>query len=140
MQRCDVTDVLHLLRRSADLDWERLLRRFGGHYRVLYAHLVLFGFVYPSERTAIPRDVLERLARRLVDEQHEADPRRVCLGTLLSRAQFLVDVTEWGFHDVRLDADVQMTREQIAHWTSAIPEEMRNNEHLDRNDKAGSAG
>jgi hypothetical protein len=32
---------------------------------VLYAHLILFGFIYPGQQTLIPRRVLEELARRL---------------------------------------------------------------------------
>ena len=48
-------DVLHLLNACAEtLDWSRLTRRFGRHWRVLFAHLTLFGFVYPSERCRIP--------------------------------------------------------------------------------------
>jgi hypothetical protein len=127
-ERCDAADVMHLVRGARDLDWERLVRRFGPHYRVLYAHLMLFGFVYPSERDAIPPEILEQLARRLSEEQSHSDDRRVCQGTLLSRAQFLVDVTHWGFEDARLDSDVHMTREQIAEWTRAIPKEIRSDE------------
>jgi hypothetical protein len=122
-ERCDATDVLHLLRGARQLDWQRLLRRFGAHYRVLYAHLVLYGYAYPSERTAIPKHVLKQLAEQLADEQGHSDARRLCQGTLLSREQFLVDIMQWGFEDARNGDDVAMTEEQIGQWTKAISQE-----------------
>jgi hypothetical protein len=68
-ERFDGADVAHLiLARGADLDWPRLLRRFGPNWRVLSAHLVLFGFIYPSERTRVPDWVLTELSGRLQDE------------------------------------------------------------------------
>src|SRR5437899_2577696 len=59
-ERYDGNDVAHLLRaRGCALDWDRLLRRFDGHWRVLLSHIVLFGFIYPAERAAIPARVEE---------------------------------------------------------------------------------
>jgi hypothetical protein len=53
-ERYDGADVAHILRARAHLlDWGRLLARFGRHWRVLFSHLVLFGFVYPTERSAL---------------------------------------------------------------------------------------
>jgi len=128
-ERCDAADVLHLLRAAPRLDWERLVRRFAQHYRVLYCYLILFGYTYPSERTLIPEDVLEQFAHRFADEQRRPDPRDACQGTLLSRAQFLVDVVQWGYSDRRLEPDVHMTREHIAQWTEAIPDGVGNHGH-----------
>src|SRR5687767_2592488 len=54
-ERFDGADIAHLLRAyGARLDWNRLLGRFGAHWRVLFSHLVLFGFIYPCERESIP--------------------------------------------------------------------------------------
>src|SRR5262249_13068499 len=48
-ERYDGADINHLLRACGrDLDWRRLLGRYGAHWRVLLSHLVLFGFVYPG--------------------------------------------------------------------------------------------
>ena len=41
-----------------------LIDRFGAHWRVLLSHLVLFGFIYPSERSRVPARVLEELTER----------------------------------------------------------------------------
>src|SRR5262249_30892737 len=46
-ERFDGADVAHLLLCCAqNLDWDRLLARFGPHWRVLLTHLLLFGYVY----------------------------------------------------------------------------------------------
>ena len=126
-ERYDGADVLHLLHAQAlELDWPRLLRRFDGHYRVLFAHLVLFGFVYPSQRATIPKPVMEHLLRRLRLELDSPPPEvRVCQGTLLSRAQFLVDLERFGYEDARHEPGVHMTDAHIAQWTDAIAEELR---------------
>jgi hypothetical protein len=123
-ERHDGADVMHVLHcRAEKLDWPRMLRRFGPDWRVLLAYCVLFGFVYPSRRNAIPGRVVDALAARLRRESAtEPLPRKVCRGTLLSRAQYLVDVTEWGYEDARLDPRVAMSEDDIAHWTRAIDE------------------
>jgi hypothetical protein len=121
-ERFDGADVMHLLRAGANaFDWPRLLRRFGSHWRVLYSDLILFGFVYPAERDRIPTSVMrelgERLARELADG---ATDERVCQGTVLSRAQYLVDIERWGYADARLEPLGGMSAADIAHWTAAI--------------------
>lgn len=121
-ERYDGADVAHLLLvTGAELDWPRLLLRFGDDWRVLLSHLVLFGFVYPSERHRIPSAVLSELVRRLDAElASPSPPERLCRGTLLSRAQYLVDVDEWGFRDARLPPTGTMTGREVARWTEAI--------------------
>ena len=126
-ERYDGNDVAHLIRaKGADLDWERLLRRFGPHWRVLLCHLVLFGFIYPTERGKVPRRVLDDLVRRLQAEMAEAAPAdKTCRGTLISRAQYLVDIGPWGYRDARLEPGIKMTPADIAHWTRAIDEDKK---------------
>ena len=124
-ERFDGADVAHLLlARHARLDWHRLLRRFGPHWRVLLSHIVLFGFVYPGERAAVPASVVRLLARRLGRESRVPGPEeRLCQGTLLSRAQYLTDVSVRGYADGRLCPYGAMTPEDVAHWTAAIDRE-----------------
>src|SRR5262245_45603838 len=58
-------DVMHLQRAHAEhLDRPRLLARFGADWRVLLSHLLLFGFVYPSERERVPAAVMRELIGR----------------------------------------------------------------------------
>ncbi len=121
-ERYDGADVAHLFRHcSGLLDWERLQRRFGSHWRVLLSHLVLFGFIYPGERALIPSTVMKDLVNRLLaDLDVPTRDSKVCQGTLLSRAQYLVDVDEWGYEDARLAPRGSMSDAQIEVWTAAI--------------------
>jgi hypothetical protein len=124
-ERYDGADINHLLRAlGANLDWPRLLGRFGPHWRVLLSHLVLYGFAYPAEREHVPGWVMEKLLRRLEEELHSPPPdRRVCLGTLLSREQYLIDVEQWDYEDARLAPRGPMTAADIGRWTAAINSE-----------------
>ncbi len=121
-ERYDGADVAHLLRACAeDLDWRRLVSRFGDHWRVLLSDLVLFGFIYPAERTKIPSHVMRDLMGRL-DVELEAAPRQdgLCRGTLLSREQYLVDVGDWGNADARILPGGPMSPDEVSNWTEAI--------------------
>ncbi len=118
-ERFDGADIAHLLVSCGDkLDWPHLVRRFGPDWRVLLSHLVLFGYIYPSEQGRIPRSVMDELIERLRKES--PGQGRVCRGTLLSRKQYLVDVGKWGFRDARVEKRVHMDSEDIAQWTRAI--------------------
>lgn len=119
-ERFDGADVNHLLRaRGRTLDWDRLLRRFGTHGRLLFAHLVLFSFVYPGEVDAIPHRVIDTLLERWRDEGTEEISAKICQGPLLSRLQYLSDTERWGYEDPRLAPRGHMTPSQITHWTAA---------------------
>lgn len=49
-ERFDGGDITHLIRaHGKKLNWEHLISRFGPNWRVLYSHIVTFGFVYPQE-------------------------------------------------------------------------------------------
>lgn len=122
-ERYDGADIAHLLHARAEvLDWGRLARRFGPHWRVLLSHLILFGYVYPSERRRIPEPLMRRCLHLIEAELGQAPPRRVCRGPVLSRAQFLVDVQLWGYEDARLLPHGRMSEEDAGIWTAAIDE------------------
>jgi hypothetical protein len=117
-ERFDGADVLHLLRVLAhQLDWERLLCRFRGNEAVLRAHLMLFGFVYPGEASRVPAWVDARLAAAMATERVPPD---LCRGTLLSRAQYLVDVEQGGYRDARLPPFGRFSDREWLTWTNAI--------------------
>jgi hypothetical protein len=123
-ERYDGADIAHLLQAQAErLDWPGLLARFGPHWRVLLAHLVLFGYVYPGERHRLPSWVLAELLQRAAAENAEPPPTdpHVCAGTLLSRQQYLFDVEQLGYVDGRLTTASTMTPDDVARWTAAIP-------------------
>jgi hypothetical protein len=125
-ERYDGADVAHIVHaRSGELDWERLLDRFGGeHWRVLLTHLLLFGYIYPEDADRIPNRVMDRLLEKVGnDGRSERNESRLCRGTILSRSQYLVDVEGWGYRDARLEPAGAMSAEEIAHWTAAAREE-----------------
>lgn len=124
-ERYDGADIAHLIQANAEhLDWAGLLERFGTHWRVLLAHLTLFGYIYPGERHRVPSWLMERLVARLAEESREPPPvdPHVCAGTLLSRQQYLHDVERLGYVDGRLTPASTMTPEDVAVWTEAIEE------------------
>ena len=115
----DVAHVLHAL--GPKLDWRRLLDRYGKYWRALYAHLILFGFIYPSDRDRIPSAVMEELGNRLARElQQGPEKEKICYGSIISRQQYLKDINDWGYKDGRLEPIGNMTAEDIAQWTKGI--------------------
>jgi hypothetical protein len=120
-ERFDGADVAHILQSCAkEMDWRHLLERFGSHWRVLLSHLVLFGYIYPSERARIPTAIVDKLLGRWREESLVASSDRVCRGTLLSREQYLPDVREGGFRDARLEGPESLAPQDVQHWTDAI--------------------
>jgi hypothetical protein len=118
-ERFDGADVVHLLRAGRDLNWPRLLARFGDQWPVLLSHLVVFRFVYPDQRDGVPPGVIDDLTRRLADQRQEPS-NRICYGTLLSREQYLYDVEQLGYLDARVEPLGSMTRVETTIWTDAI--------------------
>lgn len=120
--RFDGADIAHVLRvQGQSIDWDRLIRRFGDYWQVLLAHLTMFTFIYPGERNTIPRHVLDDLLGRM-HASLDAPPseERVCQGTLVSRAQYLLDIGRYGYQDARLTPRGNMSPEDAIYWTWAI--------------------
>ncbi len=100
--RFDGSDVLHLmLCQHDDIDWRRLLGYMEPYWEVLLIHVLNFRFVYPTERDRIPRWLFDELLARL---QRRADlpagQTRICRGRLYSRADYAIDIDQWGFADI----------------------------------------
>jgi hypothetical protein len=124
-ERYDGADIAHLiLSCGKEMDWMRLLARFGPHWRVLLSHLVLFGFVYPADRDLIPRPLMQDLLCRMEDELASSPPRdRLCQGTLLSWAQYLPKVEQEGYEDARHPPHGNLTARETAHVTETFKKE-----------------
>lgn len=118
-ERFDGADVVHLLRAGRDVNWPRLLERFGDHWPVLLGHLVMFRFIYPDQRGCVPTPVMLDLMQRLAGQAEEPS-NRVCYGTLLSREQYLYDLEQLGYVDARVQPLGSMTRAETRIWTAAI--------------------
>jgi hypothetical protein len=120
-ERYDGADVMHLfLRCGHEIDWPRILRRFDENWRVLFAHVVMFNFIYPGEHSKIPQWVTEHLMSRLQKDLRDPPPNQhICRGPLISRAQYLIDIQLWGHKDARL-GDGYMSNDEVKLWTAAI--------------------
>jgi len=119
--RFDGADVAHLFHAcSGTLDWGRLLRRFGeGHWRVLFSHLILFGFIYPSDRGKIPDWVQSECLRRYRYEMKaDTPPGRVCQGTLFSWSEYLPDIEQRQYEDGRHPPAGNLSQEDTVRLTA----------------------
>jgi hypothetical protein len=100
--RFDGADVNHLiLAARGRLDGDRLLSRFGVHWRVLLAHVVLFDYAFPGRRALVPEGLRRELLARATDGWADADGADLCYGTFLSRHQYNDDVSDGPFVDAR---------------------------------------
>jgi hypothetical protein len=129
-ERFDGADIAHLLQAQGDkLDWERLVARYGAHWRLLLAHLILFLYIYPAEAAKLNGKVVQTLlgqasaempmpveTERLNQKLNQELSQKLCQGTLLSREQYLIDLDEWSY----VQPVGNMTVEQVASWTEAI--------------------
>jgi hypothetical protein len=97
------------------------MHRFDKYWQVLLLNLVLFDFVYPSERHRIPPHVAGELLTRLQAElDSPPSEEKVCRGTLTSRAQYLLDIGQYGYQDARIAPRGNMSPEDVVYWTWAI--------------------
>lgn len=121
-ERFDGADVAHLLHATGSkMHWTRVMRRFEPHWQLLLSHLILFRFIYPTSRKNIPLWVMEDLQARLSEDlKTPTPPEKVCVGTLLSREQYLSDIDAWQYQDARLSPLGKMSPEETEQWTEAI--------------------
>lgn len=122
--RFDGADIAHIFNaKGKELDWARLLRRFHPHWRVLFSHLILCGYIYPSDRSKMPDWLIKEFVRRIEIEMNNApSPERVCQGTLLSWSQYLHDIEERDYQDARHFPRGKLTEEQTATLTDTFRE------------------
>jgi hypothetical protein len=126
-ERYDGADIAHLLRaRGKTLDWPRLLSRFNSHWRVLFSHLILFGFIYPGHRLAIPSWLMEELMRRLEQEMASLPANdRLCQGTFLSWSQYLIHTQQGDYEDARHRPCGTLTAQETARVTAVMTQEQK---------------
>jgi len=113
--RFDGADIAHTIRYCHDrIDWHRLLDRFGPDWRVLLAHVSLFGYIYPDCPDLIPAWMVDTLVERLRHDEPSAVA--ICRGTLLSRWQYRQDLEH--YQDALLLPRSGLTPEEIERWTA----------------------
>ncbi len=97
----DGADVTNLIRKcGANLDWKRIVRRMEPYWEILLVHLLLFRFIYPSDRHLIPKWLVNELTTRVQAQLELPVPReRICRGSLLSPDQFEIAYKKWKYND-----------------------------------------
>lgn len=101
-KRFEGPDVNHLiLKKGKDIDWRHLLNRMEPYWEILFAHILMFRFVYPSKRNMVPKWLMKNLITRLKEQLSIRPPHdQVCRGSLLSQKQYNIDINRWGFLDI----------------------------------------
>lgn len=124
--RFDGADIAHLIKACGDrMDWQRLINHMGGHWRVLLSHLVLYGFIYPGERSQVPDWVMQQLCQKLNQENTQIiSDEKLCQGTFLAPLQYRIDVEQHGYKDGRLKPTGRLTQEDVREWTEHLQEEL----------------
>jgi len=99
--RYEGADVAHLiLKAHEEIDWRRLLSAMEPHWEILLSQLILFRWIYPSERELVPSWLMRELMNRLKDQLEIPLPKKkICRGGLLSPFDYRVDIEEWDFVD-----------------------------------------
>lgn len=99
-ERYDGADINHvILKYGRQLDWKRLMNRTDRHWHLLFSHLVLFQFVYPSDyMDIIPQWLFNELLDRCKG-QYELPSAvvKVCRGPIIDNTQYQVDIKEWDY-------------------------------------------
>ena len=99
--RDDTGDVIHLiLKQGKNIDWKTLMQKMDEHWELLMSDILMFLFIYPSERSLIPKWVIEHLVVKLEDRiAHAPTKDKITRGLLLSN-DYQVGVAQWGFNPI----------------------------------------
>jgi len=95
-ERYDGADIHHLIYACGhEMDWRRLLDRFGPYWELLFAHVSQYRFVYPGARSQVPDWLIEHLCHETLTQMREGDtPPNTCRGRLISKEQYQYDYEE----------------------------------------------
>jgi hypothetical protein len=99
-ERYDGADINHLLlKQGATLDWKLLKDLMEPNWHILFSHLIMFQFVYPSDyQNILPRWLFDELVER-AKEQYDIPPpmEKVCRGPWIDQTQYQIDIKEWNY-------------------------------------------
>jgi hypothetical protein len=95
-ERYDGADVNHIIVKYGHrLDWNRIWTRLEQHWHLLLAQVLLFQFVYPTERDLIPRWLFDTLMDRAKVQYDMPLPvEKVCLGPIIDQTQYRTDIVD----------------------------------------------
>jgi hypothetical protein len=100
-ERFDGADICHLIYGTRGrFDWKRLLDLVGEHWQVLYWHLVLYHYVYPTSTDYVPGEIWEEMQQRFKAELEHPNKAIDFRGSLIDENMFNIDVVEWGKRNI----------------------------------------
>lgn len=100
-ERFDGADIAHLVKACGQkLDWNRLLYLVSAHKDILYWHLVLFSYIYPSHVGLVPAKIWRDLNEGFRQRVSNPNPNERFRGSLIDPKMFAIDVDEWGQPDL----------------------------------------
>lgn len=75
-EKYDGADVNHLLlKQGTTLNWQHLLSLMDAYWEILLSHLLIFRFIYPSERDLVPKSIMEELLSRAKQQLEMPTPK-----------------------------------------------------------------
>lgn len=98
-ERYDGADVNHIIvKYGPKLNWKRIWSRLEQHWHLLFAQVLIFQFVYPTERDIIPKWLFDQLLE-LAKTQYDLPlpVEKVCLGPIIDQTQYRTDITDWEY-------------------------------------------
>jgi len=98
-ERYDGADVNHIIvKYGHQLNWKRIWSRLEQHWHLLLAQVLIFQFVYPTERDIIPRWLFDELIE-LAKQQYDLPLpiEKVCLGPIIDQTQYQTDIRDWEY-------------------------------------------
>jgi hypothetical protein len=100
-ERFDGADICHVIYKTrGEFSWNRLLDLLGEHWQMLYWHLVLYHYVYPSATGYVPGEVWNELQQRFKVELAHPNRAMDFRGSLVDEYLFNIDVAEWGKRNI----------------------------------------
>lgn len=102
-------DVNHLiLKKGKTMDWNRVLSMMGEHWQLIYAYIINFWFVYPSEKDCVPKWVADEFQKRTLEFVNSPkQKKRISRGVILSQKEYEIDVVQWGFEPAGKEQNVE---------------------------------
>jgi hypothetical protein len=83
------------------MDWKLLKNKMEPNWEILFAHLIIFLFVYPNDIDNIPKWLIDDYTKRL-EKAFEKTPEakiKLTRGLLIS-SQYDVAVKKWGYKPI----------------------------------------
>jgi Uncharacterised nucleotidyltransferase len=100
-ERFDGADIAHIVYATqGKLDWERIVKRVGEHWEILFWSLLLFRYVYPSHSDYVPAPLWQELIQRLSKAVASPDSEQPFRGSLIDDCMFAIDLKDWGLENL----------------------------------------